>query len=47
MKEIRNHKVGLEITFERLISNLFTENELNLIYLESNHASENICRKRA
>ncbi len=47
MREIRNHKVGLETTFELLISNLFTENELNLIYLESNHALENICRKRA
>lgn len=47
MKEIRNHKSGLEATFERLVSSLFTENELSLIYLEADHAPENICRKRA
>ncbi len=46
-KEILNHKEGLEATFERLVSCLFTENELNLIYLESDHAPENIGRKKA
>ena len=46
-KEIENHKDGLEATFERLVSSLFTENELKLIYLEADHAPENICRKRA
>lgn len=44
---IRKYKHHLEITFERLVSSLFTENELNLIYLESDHAPENICRKKA
>ena len=46
-KEILNHKEGLEATFERLVSSLFTENELNLIYLEADHAPENIGRKKA
>lgn len=43
----QNHKEGLEATFERLVASLFTENELNLIYLESDHAPENIGRKKA
>lgn len=47
MKEICNHKEGLEATFDRLVSSLFTENELNLIYLEADHTPENICRKKA
>ena len=46
-KEIQNHRDSLEATFERLVSSLFTENELNLIYLEADHAPENICRKKA
>lgn len=46
-EEIKNHKEGLEATFERLVTSLFTENELNLIYLEADPAPENLCRKRA
>ena len=46
-KEIQNHRDSLEVTFEHLETSLFTENELNLIYLEADHAPENICRKKA
>lgn len=46
-KEIQTHKEGLEATFELLIASLFTENELNLIYLEADPAPENIGRKKA
>ena len=46
-KEIRNHLDGLKATFESLITALYSEKELDLIYMESDHARENLSMKKA
>lgn len=46
-KEIQKHSKHLEVTLERLIAVLFSEDESRLILLESDHVLENFSRKRA
>ena len=46
-KEIENHIKHLEVTMERLFTTLYTDEELNLIYMEEDHICENISLKKA
>lgn len=46
-KEIENHIKHLEVTMERLLTTLYTNEELNLIYMEEDHICENISLKKA
>ena len=46
-KEIEKHIKHLEVTMERLFTTLYTDDELNLIYLEEDHICENISLKKA
>lgn len=46
-KEIEHHIKHLEVTMERLFTTLYTDDELNLIYLEEDHICENISLKKA
>lgn len=47
MKEINKHIEGLKATLETLITILFTDDELNLIYKERDHTCENLSLKKA
>lgn len=46
-KEIENHIEHLEVTMERLFTTLYSDDELNLIYQEENHLSENLSMKKS
>ena len=46
-KEIENHIKHLEVTMERLFTTLYSDDELNLIYLEEDHISENLSMKKS
>ena len=46
-KEIENHIKHLEVTMEMLFTTLYSDDELNLIYLEKDHICENISMKKA
>ncbi len=46
-KEIENHIKHLEVTMERLFTTLYSDDELNLIYQEENHLSENLSMKKS
>lgn len=47
MKEISKHIEGLEASLETLFTSLFTDDELNLIYIEADHSCENLSLKKA
>ena len=46
-KEIENHIKYLEVTMERLLSTLYSDDELNLIYQEEDHICENLSIKKS
>ena len=46
-KEIENHIKHLEVTMERLFTTLYSDDELNLIYQEENHLSENLSMRKS
>ena len=46
-KEIENHIKHLEVTMERLLSTLYSDDELNLIYQEEDHLCENLSIKKS
>lgn len=46
-KEIENHIKHLEVTMEMLLTTLYSDDELNLIYQEENHLCENISMKKS
>ena len=46
-KEIENHIKHLEVAMERLFTTLYSDDELNLIYQEENHLSENLSMKKS
>ena len=47
MKEIYKHTEGLEATLENLFTALYSDDELNLIYMESDHVCENLSLKKS
>ena len=47
MKEIHKHIKGLEVTLENLFTALYSDDELNLIYMEADHISENLSMKKS
>lgn len=44
---VQRHFEGLETTLERLFTTLYSEDELNLIYLEEDHICENLSMKKS
>ena len=46
-KEIENHIKHLEVTMEMLLTTLYSDDELNLIYQEENHLCENLSMKKS
>lgn len=46
-KEITKHLEGLEATPENLITTLYSDRELDLIYKETDHTAENLSMKKA
>ena len=46
-KEIENHIKHLEVTMEMLLSTLYSDDELNLIYQEEDHICENLSIKKS
>lgn len=46
-KEIENHIKHLEVTMEMLLTTLYSDDELNLIYQEENHICENLSIKKS
>ena len=46
-KEIENHIKHLEVTMEMLLTTLYSDDELNLIYQEENHLCENLSVKKS
>ena len=46
-KEIENHIIHLEVTMEMLLSTLYSDDELNLIYQEEDHICENLSIKKS
>ena len=46
-KEIENHIKHLEVTMEMLLTTLYSDDELNLIYLEEDHICENLSIKKS
>ena len=46
-KEIENHIKHLEVTMEMLLTTLYSDDELNLIYQEEDHICENLSIKKS
>ena len=46
-KEIENHMKHLEVTMEMLLTTLYSDDELNLIYQEEDHICENLSIKKS
>ena len=46
-KEIENHIKHLEVTMEMLLTTLYSDDELNLIYQEEDHLCENLSIKKS
>lgn len=46
-KEIKNHIKHLEVTMEMLLTTLYSDDELNLIYQEEDHICENLSIKKS
>ena len=47
MKEIYKHTEGLKATLENLFTALYSDDEQNLIYMESDHVCENLSLKKS
>ena len=46
-KEIENHIKHLEVTMEMLLTTLYSDDKLNLIYQEEDHICENLSIKKS